>query len=318
MQLSGQLPQIGSYAEALAYFTRTPARTGRSYKIRTEGSGKGNTYTVTGMWKENERPLNTTNPYLGYTRMIVDSDGDIRMRYHDTDVVTYHPKGTVTVHPWDSISTDTFYRALGPTGTFSHFASNPSDLLMLYDMTQPASEYGWRSQGKLYQLDGRTRIHPNGDGSWWLDEIDTIPFEWPTYHPDRSKRLREFDLAGLRSYLLITLHHMVGKRDMLHDETYTTSEIIALVADEKSWLTIATQADWLHNMNQRRHGQRNRWGRDLPNDIESRVERFMRSLRNMLYAELGIVTIEKRPYLTSHGQVTALNQLVKRYEVVNL
>lgn len=309
MQLYGNFPRIGSYAEAESYFKRTPARTDRSYKIGQEGKGKG--CTILGYWRENERPLNTGNPYLGYTRMIFAKNGDIRLRYHDTDVVAYRPDGTVVVTPWDSMSTDTFYRRVGPTGTYSHFASSPSNMLMVFAADAPRDQWGRREQGKLYQIRHCATLCPDDGGGWLIDETDTEPFLWPTYHKDREHRLREFRLRDLKAFLIMTLSHLEAQPIRYPNYNLGEVDLLSLVTDPTSWLQIAQTHEWLW---EKEHSNPRRGrGRELPHDIASRVDRFMRKLRNKLLLETEIVTMEQRPYLTSHGQATVMNQLIKKY-----
>jgi len=99
-----------------------------------------------------------------------DSAGDIRIRYHHTDVVTYKPDGRVVVQPYDSVNTVAFADRVLPNGVVARSTGGKMWVGDLDGVYQPV-------QNELVFLQG-----PN---KWFVDKTTVAPVT--QYQLDRSK-----------------------------------------------------------------------------------------------------------------------------------
>lgn len=60
-------------------------------------------------------------PLANNTRLILKANGDVAVRLHNTDVVTYHPDGTATIYTggWLTVTTKDRINAYAPVGAYS-------------------------------------------------------------------------------------------------------------------------------------------------------------------------------------------------------
>lgn len=183
MQLNaGSLPRIGSYEAALAEFQKRPDYTDR---MRSEKRIYGCS-----------KPL---SPYKHKTHLTIRQEhgGDIALRYHYTDVVTYHRNGDFTVEGFSSQSTNTFLAMTTPNGVRVNCTDAQLGFTVMLDNSSCNRNEYWAPEAQVYRFSHHLRLTQDSSNFWVPDRATpTQPFDVPSF----DRKLASQSLKGYRFY----------------------------------------------------------------------------------------------------------------------
>lgn len=213
------LPRIGSYAGAEAYYSSTNF-------WRGESSG----------YKPLVRPGQRKWRQFGICK---NGDGSYDCRLWNTDVITFHPDDRVTFRPWGSISTNDFVNKVGP-GNITADYCHPYDNMIWVDVFERTEDGEMIAERRGYSI-GRDitfkrSIHRMS--AWRLDDDSTPPKPLTAYRVDRKKAKAMRDdlaMAGMQNWFNAVRtfeKHQTRKRkpfERMDYERLSDSEVVGLV-----------------------------------------------------------------------------------------
>lgn len=161
------IPQLDNHAQALAHYHKV---------VPIKGS-------------DDIRPIGCRRKQ--HMRIILQHNGDVACRLHQTDVVTYHPDNSITLCSWSSMSTNDFAYAILPRGIYPRF-------------TLPATSVEYRDVGLrecIYVRADKPLTFTPLEGCWKL-LTETAPYQRYSINRKRMNAARkESGLADFEAWL---------------------------------------------------------------------------------------------------------------------
>ena len=280
--------------------------------------------------KRTERKLGKSDK--SYHGITLRENGDVALRYHDTDVVTWHPDNSFSVCKYPSQSTDAFIVRCTPSDFSTYFnnelKTNGDYLVKLSN--EPHSTSWWIDQSvRIYRLNksvsGAHKFRRNPDTEL-LEVVETDPHlpsttPWVLPHVDRAKArmaLREFGFHDFIAWLAARWGMGTYTKPEYTPHTGVNSVLTDLV-DRSRWenfLRLDTYRVELGNPHSRLA-----WGRtahttsDYPRYAKACVNKTLLAVRLAIYERMDVVdTSETTPYLPGLKEVFANQKAHTTYD----
>lgn len=209
------LPAIDDYASALKHWEKIKAW--RGYP------------------EQDPRPLDASRKAKHKT-IHLKANGDIALRLHTTDVVTYHPDGSVTLRPWSSRSTDEFARALIPVGMTTWF--NHAQFTLV---GANANWYTSPDEARWYAIPASgMRFTKSSEGQWVPDKIAPVT----CFKVNRKRANAALKSAGFDKFKTWYDAYSAMNQIEFDDSTrfagwVRSFEAVAMLADRDKWTDLA-------------------------------------------------------------------------------
>lgn len=215
------LPAIDDYASALAHWNET--KPWRGYP------------------EQDPRPLDKSRRAKHKTIHLKDN-GDIALRLHATDVVTYHPDGSITLRPFSSRSTDEFARALIPYSMTTWFNHSQFHLV--------GCDISWSTNPALarwYNIPSTGMRFTRGSaGSWVPDRITHVK----SYKVNCKRANAALEQAGYNQFKAwYNAYSALNKIEFDHSIRLAgwmrpSDAAAALLTDREKWTELARYVRW--------------------------------------------------------------------------
>ena len=335
------IPTLNSYADALGAWER--AHKWRSQYYTNQVWEDGYAREKTGHLHANDRRLgDSTKRYHGIIKY---DDGDVALRYHDTDVVTWHPGDSFTVRAWPSRSTGAFATATTPHGISFNMigGSGKKDALVSvgdrwYKMRNPChfvrgtrtfnigavprTRYSHEIAGakRSANVESATR-DPNARDMEWTPQ-DTYTFDWPVVLQPKAR-------AACRARHLSDLEHWLRAAWFLRGDSIQYRAARGFESDRYTFDRLNDRSRWhefidceyyrcewdLHN----RPRNFMSWNRKFTTDnktwyINSSIKNAVDRARLAVYHYDECVITEEREFLVGYEALNLWAALHKRYD----
>lgn len=298
-------------------------------------------YSQARTWRDKRTERKLGNSDKNYHGITLRENGDVALRYHYTDVVTWHPDNSFSVRKYPSQSTDNFLIRCTPNDFATRFANDRKmhgDYLVKLSNTPHSSSWWWtegEQPARIYRLNRsvseahKFKRNPDTDVLEPVDDLslplphipNTTP--WVLPHVDRAKArtaLREFGFHDFSAWL--AARWAMG--------TYTKPEYTPHTGVNSLLTDLVDRSRWdnflrfdIYRVRADNQYSSSAWGRvphttsDYPRYAKACVNKTLVAVRLAIYERMDVVdTSETTPYLTSLRDVFANQKAHATYDWV--
>ena len=303
-------------------------------------------YNQARTWRDKRTERKLGNSDKSYHGITLRENGDVALRYHDTDVVTWHPDNSFSVCTYPSRSTDAFIVRCTPSDFSTYFNNarkmNGDYLVKLSN--KPHSTSWWSNKPharcvttlpegsenmRIYRLNksvsGAHKFKRNPDTEV-LEVVETDPdlpstTPWVLPHVDRAKArmaLREFGFHDFSAWLAARWG-MGAYTKPEYTPHRGANSILTDLVDRSRWENFL-RLD-IYRVELGNPHSRLAWGRtahttsDYPRYAKACVNKTLVAVRLAIYERMDVVdTSETTPYLPGLKEVFANQKAHATYD----